>query len=255
MAVFDAYSQYYDLLYQDKNYNQEAEYVSGLIRKYAPDSREVLDLGCGTGVHARYLAEMGYSVCGVDMSERMLECAKEKQASLSKESSQRLSYHCGDIRDVRLSKKYDVVTALFHVMSYQTTNADMRATFSTIKDHLKPGGLFIFDCWYGPAVLADNPVVRVKRLENDVVNVTRIAEPCMHPNRNMVDVNYSVFVKDKKTGGVDEIQEKHQMRYLFRPEIEMFCEEIGAKLIGSFEWMEERDVGCQSWSACFVGQI
>lgn len=253
MSVFDAYSQYYDLLYRDKDYCREAEYVSRLIHRYAPASREILDLGCGTGVHGRHLAEMGYSVCGVDMSERMLECAEKNGKLLAEDLSGRLSYHHADIRELRMNKQYDVVTALFHVLSYQTSNADVRATLSTIKSHLKPGGLFIFDCWYGPAVLADVPVVRVKRLEGDGVDITRIAEPCMHPNRNVVDVNYSVFVRDKKTGGVDELHETHRMRYLFKPEIEMFCESASLKLSDSFEWLKDTEIGSHAWSACFVG--
>ena len=52
---------------------------------------------------------------------------------------------------------------------------------STAAKHLKPNGVFIFDFWYGPGVLTDPPVVRLKRLENEEIEVLRIAEPVMHP--------------------------------------------------------------------------
>jgi len=40
-------------------------------------SRRILDLGCGTGEHARFLAERGFEVVGVDASETMLDRARE----------------------------------------------------------------------------------------------------------------------------------------------------------------------------------
>jgi ubiquinone/menaquinone biosynthesis C-methylase UbiE len=51
-AVFADYAHYYDLLYRDKDYAAEAEYVVGLIRKFHPSARSILELGSGTGIHA-----------------------------------------------------------------------------------------------------------------------------------------------------------------------------------------------------------
>ena len=58
-VVFDAYAQYYDLLYCDKDYSAEAEYVALLIRRYAPEARRILELGCGTGETSVALARSG----------------------------------------------------------------------------------------------------------------------------------------------------------------------------------------------------
>ena len=67
MAVFYSYAQYYDLLYREKDYPGEVDYVDALIKKYAVnDARTILDLGCGTGGHAILLARKGYRVTGVD---------------------------------------------------------------------------------------------------------------------------------------------------------------------------------------------
>ena len=72
--------------------------------------------------------------------------------------------------------------ALFHVLSYQTSNADAQAMFETAATHIETGGIFLFDCWYGPAVLTDRPETRVKRAEDDTVEIIRIAESVMFPN-------------------------------------------------------------------------
>lgn len=261
MSVFGAYSRYYNLFYQDKDYASEAAYVRELIRKHHPGAESLLDLGCGTGKHGFLLADMGLEVAGVDRSEEMLAVAGFRLASLTAEppalGSQppSITFHQGDIRSIRLERTFDVVVSLFHVMSYQTGNDDLRAAFDTARRHLKPGGVFIFDCWYGPAVLTDRPVVRVKRLEDEEIAVTRIAEPVMHPNDNMVEVNYQVLVKDKASGAVEELRETHHMRYLFRPEIELFLNQAGMRLLDSAEWMTDLQPGFGSWGACFVAGI
>ena len=43
--VFNAYAAYYDLLYRDKDYAAEADYVAGLVLQFAPEARTILDLG------------------------------------------------------------------------------------------------------------------------------------------------------------------------------------------------------------------
>jgi len=253
MSVFGAYSGYYDLLYRDKDYAAEARYVAELIATHAPGARTVLELGCGTGAHAAELAAAGYSVSGIDISQGMLDAAATRATSLAPEIAGRLTFSAGDVRTVRLGRKFDSVISLFHVMSYQATNADLAAAFATARDHLAPGGVFVFDCWYGPAVLSQKPAVAVKRLADAVISVLRIAEPVMHAAENIVDVNYTVHVTDRATGRTEALTETHRMRYLFTPEIETALVTAGMTLIESREWMSGREPGFESWSACFVG--
>ncbi len=251
MSIFGTYAQYYNLLYKDKDYAAEADYVHNLIARYRPEGKSLLDLGCGTGRHDILLAKKGYRITGVDMSDKMLAVANSQLAALSPDLYSPDFVH-GDIRTVRLGKTFDIVTSLFHVISYQVSNEYLLATFETVKMHLRPGGIFIFDCWYGPAVLTDRPVVRIKRLEDQEISVTRIAEPVMHPNKNLVDVNYHIFVRDQATGDVKELQETHRMRYLFRPEIEFLLSETGMKVIEASEWMTAKEPGFDTWGVCFV---
>ena len=251
MSVFGKYSSYYNLLYKDKDYAGEVEYLHNLIQKYCQGAKSILDLGCGTGRHDLLLVEKGYSVTGVDQSEEMLAVANSQLSILNPQPSI-LSFTQGDIRTIRLNKQFDTVISLFHVMSYQVSNDDLLAAFASAKAHLKPGGIFICDCWYGPAVLTDRPSVRVKRLENDTISVVRIAEPVVFPNEDTVDVNYNVFIKDKETGIVEELRETHKMRYLFKPEIDMMLRAEGLVLIHCEEWMTGKELGYNSWNAVFM---
>ncbi len=246
--VFDAYASYYDLLYRDKDYAAEAEYVASHIRRNAPAAKRVLELGCGTGGHATHLAQMGYFVHGVDLSEGMLSRALLRKDALLPEVAARLSFSKGDVRTVRTTEMYDAVISLFHVVSYQVSNADLDATFETAWSHLGSGGLFLFDFWYGPAVLTEKPEVRVKRLENKHVEVTRIAEPLLNVGESTVQVDYTLFVKDRKTGKIEQTAESHHLRYLFLTELQNY---LAGRFVApkSFEWMTDNPLSEGSWSA------
>lgn len=259
MSVFGVYSQYYDLLYKDKDYVGEANYVRSLVQRHHPEARSILDLGCGTGRHALLLAEAGYRVTGVDRSPEMLAMASAQLAGSSPERAARVAssgaapeFVQGDIRSVRTGRAADVVISLFHVMSYQVSNADLKAAFATAKEHLTPGGVFIFDCWYGPAVLTERPSARSTQLENDEISVTRTATPVSHPNLNSVDVHYHVTIANKQSGTLDELRETHSMRYLFAPEVEMLLDACGLELKDSAEFLSNRPLGFDTWTAVFV---
>jgi len=250
-TIFNDYARYYDLLYRDKDYEAEAEYIETLIRKYHPQAQSILELGSGTGIHASLLAKKDFSIYGVersrDMHTRSLALADKHNPEYG-----RPTFIHGDIRDIRLNKSFDAVIALFHVISYQTTNKDVQAAFATAKHHLKPSGIFIFDVWYGPAVLTQRPEVRIKRMADEKIEVTRLAEPVLHPNENRVDVNYHVFVRDRATNAVIELKETHAMRYFFKPEIEQFAALAEIQCLHAEEWLSGKEIGCHTWGICFV---
>jgi SAM-dependent methyltransferase len=249
--VFDAYARYYDLLYRDKDYASESEYVAAHIRNHSPQARHILELGCGTGAHAEHLARMGYTVHGVDLSEAMLARAEARKATLAPDVAARLSFGLGDVRAVRTGKSYDAVISLFHVMSYQTSNADLAATFETASAHLRPGGLFLFDFWYGPAVLTQRPEVRIKRLEDDDIRVMRIAEPVMQERENVVEVNYTVSIELKATKMIERVNETHRMRYLFLPELSCFADTARWSDSKDFGWMKFQELHQDDWAGLF----
>lgn len=252
--VFASYARYYDLLYRNKDYSGEANHVHELIQTHAPQTASILEFGCGTGIHAALLAEKGYAVHGVDLSETMLEAARNRSHALPPQQAAKLQFSQGNIQTVQLHQTFDAVIALFHVVSYQTTNAALTATFETAKQHLKPGGVFLFDCWYGPAVLSDLPVVRVKRLEDEKIQVTRIAEPAIDFNQNTVEVQYQVLIRDRQTHAVEELHEVHPMRYLFQPEVNLLFSQYGFTPLALGEWMTHREPSNHTWNIYFIGR-
>lgn len=250
-SLFADYARYYDLLYRDKDYAAEADYVAGLITKYHPEAQSILELGSGTGIHAGMLAEKGFTVHGIERSQEMLARSRTVYEKRTAEQD-RLTFSSGDIRNIRLNRCFDAVIALFHVMSYQTTNEDVTAAFETARHHLNTGGLFIFDVWYGPAVLTDRPAVRIKRMADDQTEVTRLAEPVLHPNEDRVDVHYHVFVRNRGDRDVIELKETHAMRYFFKPEIERIALNARFQCLHAEEWQSGREIGSDTWGVCFL---
>lgn len=252
---FGNYSRYYDLLYVDKDYASESAYILSLISAHSRvPATSLLDLGCGTGIHALMLnAEGGLNVCGIDLSEIMLERARAHAAARAV-MEDRVSFHKGNACNFRIDRKFDVVTSLFHVVSYQTTEQRLNAQFATASTHLQKGGLFIFDFWYGPAVLSQGPTVRIKRLSNEFIAVTRLAEPVIRDAENVVDVNYSLLVHDRATGLTTEFRETHEMRYLFLPEVDLLLSTHGFVRERAEEWMTAKRPSLDSWGVCVVAR-
>jgi SAM-dependent methyltransferase len=251
--MFRASARYYDSLYANKNYAAEVEYVDRIIQRHATGARSLLDLGCGTGRHAMEFVRRGYTVFGIDRSRELLARARDQTALLPSDLRNRLAFEQNDIRELRLERRFDCVVALFHVISYQTSNDDFIAALTTARTHVGSGGVFVFDCWYGPGVLTDPPVVRVKRLQQGFQQLLRIAEPTLRINDNLVEVAYDFIV----TGGPEkctEFHEKHTMRYFFAPEIALALEMTGFRLLALTEWMAERAPSSRTWSATVIAQ-
>jgi len=241
--VFNAYSRYYDLLYRDKDYEGEAQYVHGLLSRYGVRQGDLLEFGSGTGKHGCLLAGMRYSVHGVERSDDMVDRSQ---------SCEGFTCEQGDICMVRLERKFDAVLSLFHVVSYLTANQEVLAVFKRAAEHLNEGGLFVFDFWYSPAVYALRPEVRVKRMIDDCTEISRIAEPIVRPNENRVDVHYTIYARDLGTDAIEVMEETHPMRHFSLPEIDFLCQMTGFERIGAEEFLTGKPIGENTWGACVI---
>lgn len=249
--VFQRYSAYYDLIYKDKDYSGEAEYVTRSLRTCSPDLKSILELGSGTGKHGRLLAEQGFEVFGIERSATMVAEAKKIAKGTALGSG---SFDCvqGDIRSYSLNRTFDAAISLFHVISYQTRNQDVCEAFACAASHLKSGGIFFFDVWHGPAVLKERPSVRVKRLENDCIRLTRIAEPELDTNASTVAVNYTMLAESKADGGLVSFGESHLMRYFFPVEIELIAKQSGFEVIRTEEFLTASPASEQTWGVAYL---
>ena len=135
--------------------------------------------------------------------------------------------------------------------SYQSTNEDLISYFRTAAAHLAPGGIFIFDCWYGP--LSIKPESRIKFFEDEKISIKRVATPTVYLNENIIDVNYEVSASHKEVGDLPSLKETHRMRYLFTPETKLMLEIAGFCLQKSEEWLTSKEPNLETWSVVFLG--
>jgi len=149
---------------------------------------------------------------------------------------------------VRLGRTFDAVVALFHVVSYQTTDDQLHGILETAATHLRPGGALFFDFWYGPAVLAEKPQRRVKEVRDGALELTRVAEPVLREDEHCVDVRYTVTGRDGGTP-LQPTTETHSMRYFFLPELDHALAQAGLRRLSAAEMPTGAPLGTGTWSA------
>ena len=243
------YSDSYDAFYADKDYGAECDLVEGIFKDLGRPVRSVLDLGCGTGRHSVELARRGYEVVGVDLSEGMLERARRRAAA---EGVSGTTFVLGDVQNVQLGRRFDAVLSMFAVVGYQISDAAVRSTLVNVRQHLEPGGVFIFDVWYGPAVVAVGPSARVKVVPVEDGEVERKAVGTLEPGSHVCSVKYDLT--RRQPGHEDAaIFETHRMRYFFEEELGAFLTEAGftLKTLTAFPDVENPP-STESWNVLAV---
>jgi SAM-dependent methyltransferase len=228
------YAAAYDALYEDKDYTGECELFEAIFGRFAARPvRSVLDLGCGTGGHAIPLARRGYAVVGVDRSAAMLARARTKASGWDGPAPP--TFRAGDLRALDLGRKFDVALMPFAVLGYLGSNADLLAALRATRRHLRAGGLFICDVWYGPAVLRLRPGERIKVARQDQTVFLRVAKPTLDVSHQQCVVAYQLWRLERGTL-VSEAEETHTMRFFFPQELALLlaCAGFGLEQLTAF---------------------
>ncbi|PKN00399.1 MAG: hypothetical protein CVU78_01235 [Elusimicrobia bacterium HGW-Elusimicrobia-2] len=147
--------KYYDHIYRNKDYIREIDEILRIYRCYSVRKlSSAIEIGCGTGAHSIELAGRGIDTLAVDIDKDILEIAKQKKL---KSNKIQLRFALKDISVYKSKKKYDMAFALFNVVNYLITWKSMYGFFKGVNNALKPGAVFIFDCYNGAAVIQDPP--------------------------------------------------------------------------------------------------
>jgi SAM-dependent methyltransferase len=244
----DHYAAAYDALYADKDYRAECDILDEVLGRAVKTVQSILDLGCGTGRHSVELARRGYEIVGVDLSEGMLGLARQRSISDGVEAT----FVLGDIRNVQLGRRFDAVLSMFAVVGYQTSDADLRATFENVRGHLAPGGIFVFDVWYAPAVLAVGPSTRVKAVPTEDGEIERRAVGILDPEQRVCTVRYEL-TRRPADGSSTTTYETHRMRYFDERELDALLAGSGLALrsVSAFPDVEH-EPSVESWNVLVV---
>lgn len=217
MDIYQDFAGVYDRFMDNVPYEQWAERIDSLIRKYGVSRPErdvegilesernlVVDLGCGTGTLTELLYAKGYDMIGVDASESMLNAAMEKK----ERSGSEILYLQQDMRDLDLYSTVGTVISVCDSVNYILEEEELLNVFSLVNNYLYPGGIFLFDFntdYKYREVIGDSTIAETK-------------EDCSFIWDNFYDVeeeineyDLTVFVREE-SGLFRRFQETHYQR-------------------------------------------
>lgn len=144
--AYTSFAQVYDLLMDNVPYEEWGRYIGEALREAGIRDGLVLDLGCGTGRLARFMAEMGYDMIAVDSSPEMLEIARGAEPLPSGDTYQEILYLQQDMRELELYGTVRAVYSACDSINYILEERELLEVFKLVNNYLDPGGLFLFDC-------------------------------------------------------------------------------------------------------------
>jgi ubiquinone/menaquinone biosynthesis C-methylase UbiE len=134
-------AEYYDALYHFLDYEEASKRLHSLIQKDNQNAKSLLDVACGTGKYLEYLCK-NYMVEGFDLNPDMLKIARLRCPGVP--------FYQGDMVNLELNNKYDVITCLFSSIAFVKTVDNLFKTVASMALHLKPKGLLFIEPWFYP---------------------------------------------------------------------------------------------------------
>lgn len=232
-----------DLIYDAKVYDGMNTDLMDLkfYKKWLPKNKDarILELCCGTGRLTLPIAKEGYNISGVDNTSSMLEHAKVKAS----EANLEVEFIEADIRTLDLPEKYDLIFIPFNSIHHLYQNEDLFKAFKTVRNHLKEGGLFLFDCFNPNFQL----IVEGEKEPKEIAEFTTkdgrevlIKQHMRYENKTQINrIEWHYFIN----GAFNSIQNL-DMRLFFPQELDSYLDWNGFKIIhkfGSFEEAEFND--------------
>lgn len=138
MKAYSVFAHIYDKMMDNIPYEEWKDYLLRIMYLYrVSPSASIAELGCGTGTMTGLLVEEGLDVMGLDISSDMLAEARKKYPDIS--------FLEADMCDFKLPEKKDVIISICDSINYVLTTEDLVKTFSSVRENLNEGGIFIFD--------------------------------------------------------------------------------------------------------------
>jgi ubiquinone/menaquinone biosynthesis C-methylase UbiE len=218
--MFSKSAKYYDEIYGsiDKDYVAEADKVHKLIQKHKKSQgRLLLDVACGTGVHAGHLNRY-YKVEGLDLDSKMLSVARKKHP--------KIRFTQGDMTSFDLGRQFDAITCLFSSIGYAPTNAKLQKAIRTMNQHLLPGGVLLVEPWFTPEEWHPGRVFALQVNKPDL-NIVRMSHSGQKGKVSLLEFQYLIGTPK----GIEHSVEIHKLRLFTHEEYLEAFHSAGLKVI------------------------
>lgn len=239
---------YYELFF----YQGKEEYVENVvsyISAHAGDveNKNVIDVGCGTGIFAEALAKRGANVLAVDISKDMIGYAQQNHSDRS------IEYQVLDICNSPIDRKGDLAIALSHVVGYQLQNDRLRKFLCNISNSLKMGGIFAFNFYNESAILSKNLVPQFRQVHAEGITITRISNVVTHQIKNILQMKYRYLIEREKEELID-IYIEEGMRYYSLMELDNCLHSAGFKIKTACNFLTENNLSWDEWNGFIVAE-
>lgn len=215
MSSYARAADLYDLLYGEfKDYRSEVAQLLEIFSRSPAPVRRVLDVGCGTGMHARFLADAGLTVDGLDVEPAFVRIAQARNPGGR--------FRKGDMTDFGVDEPYDAVLCLFGSIGHVVTEPRLRAAVRCLADALRPGGLLVLEPWFEPGAMQDGFVV-ANTAKSDEVTVCRMSRTVLSGNVSRLEFEYLVG----RPTGIERFSELHELGLFPRTTMEDALREAG----------------------------
>ncbi|WP_394751031.1 class I SAM-dependent methyltransferase [Spongiimicrobium salis] len=218
-------------------------------KRWLPESKDahILELCCGTGRLTIPIAREGHKISGVDYTPSMLEQAKTKAL----EEGLEIPFIEADICNLKLSEKYDLIFIPFNSIHHLYENKDLFKAFQVVKNHLKEGGLFLFDC-FNPDIRF---LVEAEKEQSEIAKYTtedgrKIAIKQTMQYESNTQINRIAW--HYHINGVFDSIQNLDMRMYFPQELDAYLQWQGFTILHKFGSFEEDAFNDQSGKQIFV---
>lgn len=193
------FAKYYDQIYLKRNdYKIESEIIKSIIKQFEKKpSKTLLDVGCGTGEHLKYLSRT-FRCKGVDISKEMIKTAKAKVTGAE--------FKVANMVDFNLKEKFDVITCLFSSIGYVQTFENLVKTFKNFHKHLSSEGLTLVEPWVFRKDFREGNFA-IDTFEDDKIKLVRMGTSKLSASHWLVHFHYLIG----KDGKIKHAREIHKM--------------------------------------------
>jgi SAM-dependent methyltransferase len=138
-------AHYADADYYTASYRRRIDDVQFYVGLAKRVGGPVLEYGVGNGRIALPIARHGVRVFGVDRSAPMLKDLRARVADEPEDVRARVAFRRGDMRSVRLQRRFPLVICPFNTAMHLYTRVDVERFLAGVRAHLRPNGLFVVD--------------------------------------------------------------------------------------------------------------
>ncbi len=136
---------YVDVDYYDHEFKNRTQDVAWYAQKYVANQGPVLEVAVGSGRIALKAVKDGADVVGIDLSEGMIEQARQHRARLPESRRASLELSVADMRDFDLGRQFSLITCPFNAFMHMYSTEDAERCLQAMRAHLAPGGVMIID--------------------------------------------------------------------------------------------------------------